>query len=106
MPKVCQTAALGRFGRVSPGTKKLFFFKFDGQIQGGIIDRFLIRLSNTAMNIFHDMRALLINSIYTISRSVVQDHSGYGRSNEPMNPCPEWIPRFICSTMIRVISDH
>ena len=29
------------------------------------------------------------------------------RSNEPMNPCPEWIHRFIWSTMIRVIwLDH
>ena len=27
-------------------------------------------------------------------------------SKEPMNPCPEWIHRFIWSTMIRVISDH
>ena len=24
-----------------------------------------------------------------------QDHSNHGRSNEPMNPCPEWIHRFI-----------
>ena len=24
-----------------------------------------------------------------------QDHSDHGRSSEPMNPCPEWIHRFI-----------
>ena len=68
------------------------------------------------MNIFHDMMALLINSIIQYlrvrslrrsgSRSVSRDHSGNGRSNEPMNPCPEWIHRFIWSTMIRVISEH
>ena len=40
------------------------------------------------------------------SGSVIRDHSDHGRSNEPMNPCPEWIHRFIWSTMIRVISDH
>ena len=40
-------------------------------------------------------------------RSVIRDHSDHGRSNEPMNPCPEWIHRFIwLATMIRVISDH
>ena len=38
--------------------------------------------------------------------SMIQDHSDHGRSNEPTNPCPEWIHRFIWSTMIRVISDH
>jgi len=37
---------------------------------------------------------------------VIQDHSDYARSNETMNPCPEWIHRFIWSTMIRVISDY
>ena len=26
-----------------------------------------------------------------------QDHSDHGRSSEPMNPCPEWIHRFISS---------
>ena len=26
-----------------------------------------------------------------------QDHSDHGRSSEPMNPCPEWIHRFIHS---------
>ena len=40
------------------------------------------------------------------SGSVIGDHSDHCRSNEPMNPCPEWIHRFIWSTMIRVISDH
>ena len=40
------------------------------------------------------------------SGSVIRDHLDPGRSNEPMNPCPEWIHRFISSTMIRVISDH
>ena len=39
-------------------------------------------------------------------QSVIRDHSHHARSNEPMNPCPEWIHRFIWSTMIRVISDH
>ena len=29
-----------------------------------------------------------------------------GPGNEPKNPCPEWIHRFIWSTMIRVISNH
>ena len=67
MPKVCKQA-LGRSGKVKGKVKqKNYCFKFDGQIQVGIIDRFLIRLSNTTMNIFHDMMALLINSIYTIS---------------------------------------
>ena len=40
------------------------------------------------------------------SVSVFWDNLDHGRSNEPMNPCPEWIHRFIWSTMIRVISDH
>ena len=35
-----------------------------------------------------------------------RDHLDHGRSDEPTNPCPEWIHRFIWSTMIRVISDH
>ena len=39
-------------------------------------------------------------------QSVIRDHSHHARSNEPMNPCPEWIHRFIWSTMIWVISDH
>ena len=40
------------------------------------------------------------------SRSVIRDHSDHGRLNEPKNPSPEWIHRFIWSTTIRVISDH
>ena len=36
------------------------------------------------------------------SGSVIRDHSDHGISNKPMNPCPEWIHRFIWSTMIRV----
>ena len=40
------------------------------------------------------------------SGSAIRDHLDHGRSNEPMNPCPEWIHRFIWSTMIRVISDR
>ena len=40
------------------------------------------------------------------SGSAIRDHLDHGRSNEPMNPCPEWTHRFIWSTMIRVISDH
>ena len=40
------------------------------------------------------------------SGSLIRDHSDHGRSNDPMNPCSEWIHRFIWSTMIRVISDH
>ena len=39
-------------------------------------------------------------------QSVIRDHLDHGRSNKPMNPCPEWIHQFIWSTMIRVISDH
>ena len=39
------------------------------------------------------------------SGSAIRDHLDNGRSNEPTNPCPEWIHRFIWSTMIRVISD-
>ena len=31
------------------------------------------------------------------------DHSDYGASKEPLNPCPEWIQRFLRCTMIRVI---
>ena len=30
------------------------------------------------------------------SGSVILDHSDHGRLYEPMNPCPEWIHRFIC----------
>ena len=40
------------------------------------------------------------------SLHVIRDHSDHGRSNERMNPCPEWIHRFIWSTMVQVISDH
>ena len=40
------------------------------------------------------------------SGSVIRDHTDHGRSNEPMNPLPEWIHQFIWSTMILVISDH
>ena len=40
------------------------------------------------------------------SGSLIWDHLDQGRSDEPMNPCPEWIHRFIWSTMIRMISDH
>ena len=40
------------------------------------------------------------------SGSTIRDHLDHFRLNEPMNPCPEWIHRFIWSTMIRVISDH
>ena len=29
------------------------------------------------------------------SLHVIRDHSDHGKSNEPMNPCPEWIYRFI-----------
>ena len=36
------------------------------------------------------------------SGSLIRDHSDHGRSNKPMNPCPEWIHRFIWSTMIWV----
>ena len=39
-------------------------------------------------------------------RSVIRDHSDHCRSNEPMNPCPEWIHRFIWFTTIQVILDH
>ena len=38
--------------------------------------------------------------------SEVPDHLDHGRSNEPMNFCPEWSHQFIWSTMIWVISDH
>ena len=44
--------------------------------------------------------------IWSGSGSEIRDHLDHGRSNDPMNPCPEWIHRFIWSTMIRVISDH
>ena len=40
------------------------------------------------------------------SGSVIHDHSDHSKSNEPMNPCPEWIHRFIWSNMIRGYSDH
>ena len=40
------------------------------------------------------------------SGSAIRDHSDHCRSNEPKNPCPEWIHRFIWSTIIRGISDH
>ena len=32
------------------------------------------------------------------SGSVIRDHSDHDGSNEPMNPCPEWIHRFIWSS--------
>ena len=35
------------------------------------------------------------------SGSVIRDHSDHGTSNEPMNPCPEWIHRFIWSTIVQ-----
>ena len=34
------------------------------------------------------------------------DHLDHGRSNEPMNFCPEWSHQFIWSSMIWEISDH
>ena len=43
---------------------------------------------------------------WSTSGSVIRDHLDHGRSNEPMNPCPEWIHQFIWSTMTLVISDH
>ena len=51
--------------------------------------------------------ALTIISMEHPERSVIRDHSNHGRSNEPMNRCPEWIHRFIwLATMIRASSDH
>ena len=44
--------------------------------------------------------------VWSRSESVIRDQSDHGRSNELMNPCPEWIHRFIWSSMIRVISDY
>ena len=38
--------------------------------------------------------------------SEFRDHLDHGRSNEPMNFCPEWSHQFIWSTMIWVISEH
>ena len=40
------------------------------------------------------------------SGSVIQNHLDHGASKEPMNPCPEWIHRFLWCSMIRVILDH
>ena len=48
----------------------------------------------------HDLKVLPLG--WSGSGSVIRDHSDHGRSNKPMNPCPEWIHRFIWSTMIRV----
>ena len=42
----------------------------------------------------------------TWSGSAIRDHLDHGRSNEPMNPCPEWSHRFIWHTLIWVISDR
>ena len=36
----------------------------------------------------------------------ISDPFGSCRSNEPTNPCPEWIHRFIWSSTIRVVSNH
>ena len=33
--------------------------------------------------------------IWSGSGSVIRDHLDHGGSNEPMNPCPEWIHQFI-----------
>ena len=41
---------------------------------------------------------------WSVSGSVIRDHSDRGRSNEPMNPFWTRIHRFIWSTMIQVIS--
>ena len=53
---------------------------------------------------FHNMECVPLG--WSGSGSVIRDHSDHSRSNEPMNPCPEWIHWFIWSTMIRVILDH
>ena len=36
------------------------------------------------------------------SGSVIRDYSDHGRSNEPMNPCPEWIHQFIWAVFLSV----
>ena len=33
--------------------------------------------------------------IWSGSGSVIRDHLDHGRSNEPINPCPQWIHQFI-----------
>ena len=40
------------------------------------------------------------------SGSLIQDHSDHAASKKPMNPCPEWIRRFLWCFMIRVILDQ
>ena len=50
------------------------------------------------------IRRLTLVSRYRV-RSFRYDPD-HGRSNESMNPCPEWIHQFIWSTTFRVISDH
>ena len=34
---------------------------------------------------------------------MIRDHSVHGRSNEPMNPCPEWINHLGSLILIRII---
>ena len=49
------------------------------------------------------------SKISTHKGCVPLEWSGSGSmiaSKEPMNPCPEWIHRFLQCTMIRVILDH
>ena len=46
-----------------------------------------------------------VSLLWSWSGLMIRDHSDHGRSNEPMNPCPEWIHRFIWSQiLIRIIS--
>ena len=35
---------------------------------------------------------------------MIRDHSDHGRSNEPNNPCPEWIHHLGSLILIRIIS--
>ena len=43
---------------------------------------------------------------WSVSGSVIRDHSDHARSNEPMNPLWTRIHRIIWSTMIQMISEH
>ena len=58
-----------------------------------------------ANTFFSNLRVHSFDMIW-IRISDITDHLDLGRSNEPTNPCPEWIHWFIWSTMIQVISDH
>ena len=58
-------------------------------------EEFLIVAKNADSNDGHIPLGARVPLGRSGSGSVIRDQSDYGRSNERMNPCPEWINRFI-----------